>query len=262
MPGVTPGVPPTPKGPIDAAPSELNCFLIAINAQESDTAILFFSHRPECEWRNKWMVRKDFAKNRAAAQILYRHTLEGARASGLPVLEVTDDRQRGADFGARLANAFADAFAQGYEHVIAVGSDCPRLHEVDWDAVAAQVAIGTPVVGPTSDQRGAYLIGLRRAQFRREAFAGLPWQSPDLLTALVRHLTHCSQAAPALLPPRRDVNGPQELQSLIRTAAPDLQGLADRLGRVLGSGGRERSISSTVTRHFSRSVRLRAPPSQ
>jgi hypothetical protein len=150
-------------------------------------------------------VRRDYAKSRAAAEALYQNALQAVEGSGLPVLRATGAKQRGDRFGTRLANAFADAFAQGYDRVIAVGSDCPRLHEVDWAAVADRLAQGTPVLGPTPDRDGVYLIGLTQAQFDRQAFADLPWRAPALVPALTRHLA-ARTAAPALLPARDDVN--------------------------------------------------------
>lgn len=176
---------------------------------------------------------RDRTTTRRVADALYRHTRQAAQASGLPVLEVNDAHQRGDTFGARLANAFADAFAAGYEHVIAVGSDCPRLHEVDWTVVTAHLAAGTPVLGPTADAGGAYLIGLRRAQFDRSAFEALPWRSPALLPALRRHLAACA-APPALLPARADVNSAHDLQALLRASAAPPPILMARLRWALG----------------------------
>ena len=259
--GVTLGAPATPN---HRARPQRKLFrrLTAICTPDHDTAILFFSHRPEREWRNKWFVRKDHAKNRDVAEVLYCHTLGAARESGLPVLEVTDAQQRGDGFGARLANAFADAFAQGYEHVIAVGSDCPRLHDVDWTAAVAQLEGDTPVLGPTADERGAYLIGISRAQFCRDAFAALPWQSPDLLDALARHLAEESGATPSFLAARADVNGPRELRALMQSSAPRLRELAARLRRALGAAEPEPCRRKAIVILMLWSARrLRGPPS-
>jgi len=121
---------------------------IAIDTSGSHTAILFFSHRPEREWQNKQFVRQDYTKNRQVAEAFYEHTRQAVEESAFPVLDVNGAQQRGDDFGTRLANAFTDAFAQGYERVIAVGSDCPRLHEVDWQAAAGRLCAGVPVMGP------------------------------------------------------------------------------------------------------------------
>lgn len=207
-------------------------------------------------------MQKDYAKNRAVAEVLYRHTLQAVDESGLPVVKVTGAQQRGPDFGTRLANAFADAFAQGYDHVIAVGNDCPRLHEVEWSAVVNQLEGGTPVLGPTPDRQGTYLIGLRRDQFHRVAFAELPWQSPALLAALVRHLADRSEAAPTFLPARHDVNGPQELLALFQAAAPGVRWLVAWLRCLLGEGGTDVRVRIAIVALRCRGRRLRAPPLQ
>ena len=232
----------------------------AIDAHDDQTALLFFSHRPEREWQNKWFVRQDIAKTRRAAAAFYRHTRRAVDDSGLPVLEVNGAQQRGHDFGTRLANAVADAFEQGYERVIAVGSDCPTLHEVDWRAVDDMLADGRPVLGPTSDGKGTYLIGLRRSQFDREAFAALPWQSPALLSALTRHLSARAGAAPSFLAPRTDVNGPEELVSLLKTPGGAPHVLIARLRSVLGPHTHRRRRDRTATDASRRGRRSRAPP--
>lgn len=228
---------------------------------ENRTAILFFSHRPEREWQNKWFVRQDYAKNRQVAEAFYEHTREAVAQSSFPVLEVTDAQQRGDSFGARLTNAFADAFAAGYDRVIAVGSDCPTLHEVDWTAVANRLAEGTPVLGPTPNEEGTYLIGLTRSQFKHEAFTALPWKSSTLFAALRRHLTETAGAAPVLLAPRDDVNGPEDLRRLLRRPPSQSGALITRLRRVLGD---LRCANQTERRQTTRPVltrRSRAPPS-
>ncbi|MFB6273873.1 MAG: DUF2064 domain-containing protein [Salinibacter sp.] len=227
---------------------------------ESRTAILFFSHRPGREWQNKWFVRQDYATNRQVAAAFYEHTREAVAESSFPVLEVAGAQQRGDSFGARLANAFADAFAAGYDRVIAVGNDCPTLHEVDWTSVDEQLENGTPVLGPTADRAGTYLIGVTRSQFDWEAFAALPWQSPNLLLALRGHFAAEHGTTPTLLAPRADVNNHGELVHLLRrSAAPGR--LVARLRSVLGEGPHPvRAERREVTRS-SLERRSRAPPS-
>lgn len=195
------------------------------------------------------------------AEALYTHARGAARRSGLPVLEVTDARQRGRSFGARLANAFADAFAQGYDRVLAVGSDCPRLHEVDWRAAVDRLAAGAPVLGPTADGEGAYLIGLRRAHFDPAAFAALPWQTPALLNALTHHLTKQSGTAPARLAARDDVNGHGDLMALLRAPAALPHSLFGRLRAALGPAEHAVRVVPVRSSEPTRNHPSRAPPS-
>jgi hypothetical protein len=207
-------------------------------------------------------VRQDYAKNRQVAEAFYRHTRRAVEESEFPVLEVNGPQQRGDDFGTRLANAFADAFAQGYERVIAVGSDCPRLHEVDWEGVTARLDEGAPVLGPTPERDGTYLIGLHRSQFDQSAFASLPWKSPALFAALADHLAERTGTAPALLAPRDDVNGHGELVALLRARTSPSARLLAALRSVLGPAAhRVRSTPRIADVHLS-GRRSRAPPSR
>ena len=232
----------------------------AIETSGSHTAILFFSHRPEREWQNKWFVRQDYAKNRRVATAFYQHARRAVADSPLPVFEVNGPRQRGNDFGTRFANAIADAFAQGYERVIAVGSDCPRLDEVDWQAVATRLDEGTPVLGPTPERDGTYLIGLRRSQFDREAFASLPWKTSALFSALAHHLAAQAGDDPALLAPRDDINGHEDLIALTRSAVAALATLVAALRAILGPTGHiGRTGTGKSATHFC-GRRSRAPP--
>ena len=205
-------------------------------------------------------MRRDYAKHRGVAEALYRHTRRAVHDSGLPVLEATDARQRGRGFAARFANAVADAFAQGYEHVVAVGSDCPRLHEVDWAGVAEQLGEGAPVLGPTPGRDGAYLIGLSREQFERDAFEALPWTTPALFSALARHLEAQAGTAPVLLAARDDVNGPGDLLALVRRRSGVPTALRARLRRILGSPTERTAVRAARPSRRGRSRRSRAPP--
>ena len=227
----------------------------------STTAVLFFSHRPEREWSNKQFVPRDRAKSRRVAGTLYRHTRSAVAESGFPWIAATDDRQRGTGFGERLTNALTEAFAEGYERVIIVGSDCPRLHEVDWQHVDDRLAAGHPVLGPTPSRDGTYLIGLTREQFDADAFAALPWQTPHLFGALAAHLADRAEASPVLLQPRADVNGLADLLRLLRTGRAHLpHDLTTRLRRVLGAHVAAEFTSGRHRRSSTRRIRSRGPP--
>jgi len=197
----------------------------------SATAILLFSRRPGAEARHKQVVPHDHATSVRVADVLHRYTQRAVDQSHLPVIESTEATQRGDTFGARLANAFADAFAAGYDRVIAVGGDCPTLHDVNWADVTAQLDAGRSVIGPTPGG-GTYLIGLHRTHFDPDALEALPWKSPRLKAALCSYL-HETEAAPVQLTPRRDVNTVRDLVALLQhtTAA---RPLAHRLRYVLG----------------------------
>ena len=66
--------------------------------------------------------------------------------------------QRGATFGERLENAFADARARGYQQIVAVGNDTPGVRTGHFVRAFAALQRHAVVLGP-SDDGGVYLIG-------------------------------------------------------------------------------------------------------
>jgi len=186
--------------------------------------------------------------------------------SGLPVIHATEALQQGITFGERLASSFAHAFAAGYEQVIAVGNDCPRLHEVDWTGVVRRLENGQPVVGPTTGRDGAYLIGLHQSHFHAGAFAALPWQSERLYDSLLRHLTVRSSALPHTLASRSDLNSRRDLlhflQAVTQDAPSELCLLARRLQAILGVARSCQRIAAPPRATSLRVSRGRSPPVQ
>jgi rSAM/selenodomain-associated transferase 1 len=69
--------------------------------------------------------------------------------------------QKGKDLGERMERAFGQAFAQDYEKVVVIGSDCFELStEIIEDALAA-LDHHNVVIGPSEDG-GYYLLGMDR----------------------------------------------------------------------------------------------------
>jgi len=192
---------------------------MAVSSTSPRTAILLFSHAPGREWTNKWFVPGDATRNCEVAEALLTHTQATTSAAALPVVHLSDDRQRGATFGERFVNALADGFAEGYDHLIVVGNDCPELGAVDFAAVAQTLHAGRPVVGPTP-KGGAYLIGLSRTHFSAEALRALPYQTTAFLNALQTHLVQHVGHAPVVLAPRDDLNSRADLRRFLRQRAP------------------------------------------
>ena len=89
-------------------------------------------------------------------------------------------RQRGADLGERLLDAFARL--PGHELAAAIGSDLPELGAGTVEAAFAALERGADVVlGPARDG-GYYLIALRPARLRRELFEAIPWSTERVLS--------------------------------------------------------------------------------
>jgi len=177
----------------------------------SDTAIFLFSRSATRDSMSKPLVQKHQSAQRGVAQQLIRQALRVAKSSGFPVFHLTEHQQRGHDFGTRFAHAFEQLFALGFQQVISIGNDCPELATSDLTKAAQQLAHTPFVFGPSTDG-GAYLVGIRRDAYVREAFLAVPWQTPGTLQAL----TVQSAGQFSLLSEKADIDTPADLQRLLR----------------------------------------------
>jgi rSAM/selenodomain-associated transferase 1 len=82
------------------------------------------------------------------------------------------------DLGARLALAFAEAFAAKMERVVIIGSDCPEVREEDIHLAWSALEISDVVLGPAVDG-GYWLIGLRKPC--PNLFEQIDWSSDKVL---------------------------------------------------------------------------------
>ena len=155
--------------------------------------MLLFARAPECEARVKGLRgaapvfrltlrRLRLAAEKTAAELIVVGTCwQDRRPPGCERLLA----QRGESFGERLANAFADVFALGFDRVVAVGIDTPGLRPSHLDAAFGSLERAPAVLGPDADG-GVYLIGLARAE--PGAFSRVSWQTRDVLADLQRAL--------------------------------------------------------------------------
>lgn len=147
-----------------------------MNSIRFDTAILLFSRSPNKESSAKPLLASKKATNQRVVRQLISHTKAIAVQSKLPVFIISEQKQVGQSFGARLANAFEQIFKLGYERVISIGNDCPTLRPSDLVTAADQLDNHSMVIGPATDG-GAYLIGMRRADFAPIDFQKIQWQT-------------------------------------------------------------------------------------
>ena len=176
------------------------------------TAVLVFARTAAAEACAK--PELPAGASESACVLLRARTLRTARASGLPVIDWDERRQRGESFGERLTHAVSTAFGAGYRRVVIIGADCPELRPAHLLRAARAVEGGGVAIG--RDQRGgAYLIGVAAECFEPERFAALPWETGRLATAL---LAACGRAglAKARLPLLRDVNRVADFADVLR----------------------------------------------
>lgn len=86
--------------------------------------------------------------------------------------------QASGDLGQRLEHAFARAFADDWEEVAVIGSDCVELTPAIFDAAWSALADGDAAIGPTADG-GYYLLALRRPA--PALFESITWSSDSVL---------------------------------------------------------------------------------
>jgi hypothetical protein len=69
--------------------------------------------------------------------------------------------QEGNDLGQRMVNAFFDAFEEGYEKAVLIGSDIPNINKKIIDQAFAELDDHDITVGPAEDG-GYYLLGMKK----------------------------------------------------------------------------------------------------
>ncbi|MDP1570211.1 MAG: TIGR04282 family arsenosugar biosynthesis glycosyltransferase [Vicinamibacterales bacterium] len=146
------------------------------------------------------------------------------------------------DLGARMRQAFDEAFAAGQEHVVLVGSDLPTLPPFHLtDAIAALTSPADVVLGP-SDDGGYYLVGVSRSRADvalGALFTGIPWGAPDVLARTLERLREAGVRV-ELVAPWFDVDTPEDLA---RVAADPRAEAAPRTRMWLAAAAVERQAS-------------------
>jgi glycosyltransferase A (GT-A) superfamily protein (DUF2064 family) len=180
--------------------------------------VLLFARAPRREARAKGLDRAEdlFALlgrcvARAAAGIADL-VVVGPADPSLPGAAARLD-QRGAGFGERLENAFADARALGYTEVVAVPGDVPGLGARHLLAAFAALGSHAVALGPSPDG-GVYLIGLGLPP--GALFDGVRWRTRHALADL-----RARAGGAALLSPLGDLDREADLEHLAREPGLD-----------------------------------------
>ena len=95
----------------------------------------------------------------------------------------SDDQQIGDDFGTKYYNALKDTFALGYDKIISIGNDTPKLsvnHIKQADRLLDREKI---CIGPSNDG-GFYLLALHKSDFEKIDFNEIDWQTSRVFRQL------------------------------------------------------------------------------
>ena len=115
--------------------------------------------------------------------------------------------QGSGDLGRRMVAAFAEAFREGTQRTVIIGTDCPEITPKLVRESFDRLAGCDVVLGPATDG-GYYLIGLRRPS--PELFAGIPWGSQRVFQDTLLRADELSLEV-SLLKTLSDVDRPEDL---------------------------------------------------
>ncbi|QJW88679.1 DUF2064 domain-containing protein [Spirosoma taeanense] len=194
-----------------------------MSCSPGQTAVLLFSLPSRLE-----ALRKPFSAGQSVARrarqsqqvwaTMQQLTRAKIDAAGLPCLlsaRLAPAPDYAAPFGQQLLTAVSTAFAKGYERILIIGNDCPDLQVSDLRAAAKALERSILPVG--YDRRGGiFLLGLDRRfleQTTGQLFANLPWQTPQLGTALTDWLTDYVGTVISLSTARVDWNEQTDLRA-------------------------------------------------
>lgn len=122
--------------------------------------------------------------------------------------------QSGQDLGQKMTNAFLQAFGEGFNSVITIGSDSPDLPAEYLELAFMALDTNDVVVGPSSDG-GYYLIGFAKDAFSPAVFDGISWSSDRVSEQTINILERYKQKL-YLLPQWHDVDTMVDLKSLLQ----------------------------------------------
>ena len=111
------------------------------------------------------------------------------------------------DLGERMELAANEAFSEGAERVVIIGTDCPSIDESVLTKAFAALEKNDLVFGPALDG-GYYLLGLKKPT--PPIFRNIPWGSAEVLDKSLQAARHRGLST-TLLDPLPDVDTPDDL---------------------------------------------------
>lgn len=110
--------------------------------------------------------------------------------------------QKGANLGERMQNAFIEIFADAYQKVSIIGSDCIELTTPIIDKGFNQLDIADIVIGPATDG-GYYFLAMKKQH--NELFENIKWSTGEVLEQTIA-ICNRNQLSYSLLPVLSDVD--------------------------------------------------------
>ncbi len=125
-------------------------------------------------------------------------------------LDMLYRKQSGQDLGARMLTAFQEAFDQGEESVLLIGTDCPDITGEILEKGFQELLKSDLVFGPAADG-GYYLVGMKRSY--PLLFSGILWGTASVLDQTVEK-AGIQRLSVAFVARLQDVDRPEDLDVL------------------------------------------------
>ncbi|HEY9162341.1 MAG TPA: TIGR04283 family arsenosugar biosynthesis glycosyltransferase [Desulfomonilia bacterium] len=125
------------------------------------------------------------------------------------------------DIGRKMSAAFSEAFDEGFERVVLIGSDCPFITPDNIRHSFLKLEACDCVLGPAYDG-GYYLIGLKR--LCPDIFKDISWGGDTVLEQSLMK-AHAHGMSTALLERLHDIDRPQDVElwkNLLRQSEPGI----------------------------------------
>ena len=91
--------------------------------------------------------------------------------------------QKGNDLGERMQNSIDQAFKNGYEQIVIIGSDCFELTHKIIEHAYTQLTKNDVVIGPALDG-GYYLLGMKK--IHKSLFQNIKWSTNQVLNQTLK----------------------------------------------------------------------------
>jgi rSAM/selenodomain-associated transferase 1 len=119
--------------------------------------------------------------------------------------------QRGVDLGERMQHAFHEAFGNGFDKVVIIGTDLPDMSTTLLADAFDRLGTHDAVLGPARDG-GYYLLGLRSME--ASLFRNKTWSGPSVAADTIADLELAGRSL-AVLPMLIDVDTEADLKDVI-----------------------------------------------
>jgi uncharacterized protein len=121
--------------------------------------------------------------------------------------EILYREQEGADLGEKMLTAFVEAFRNGAERILLIGTDCPGISAPILEKAFEELDQSDLALGPAADG-GYYLIGLKKVY--PELFVNVPWGTETVLERTLE-IARLRGLSAGLVDRLHDVDRPEDL---------------------------------------------------